>query len=88
MQKYRYGISLAEKEARLKEQGGCCAICKTTEPRGYGWCTDHDHFLEITTGEIVVRGILCHSCNTLLGHARDNEETLLSAIEYLKISRG
>jgi hypothetical protein len=42
---------------------------------------DHCH----TTG--AVRGILCHHCNLLLGHAKDAEDTLLSAVTYLRGSR-
>jgi hypothetical protein len=86
--KRRYGISLADKATMLALQGGCCAICKTTESSGLGWATDHDHFQEVVTGQIIVRGILCVRCNVMLGHAQDNEATLLSAIDYLRKSRG
>lgn len=56
-----------------------CDIC------GYVWkvdtdrlCIDHCH----TTGKI--RGILCKHCNHVLGHARDNIETLENSIKYLR----
>ena len=39
---------------------------------------DHNH----ATGE--VRGVICHTCNVMLGHAQDNIDTLLNAIQYLK----
>lgn len=39
---------------------------------------DHDH----ETG--LIRGLLCHHCNTLLGHAKDSVDVLEAAIVYLK----
>jgi hypothetical protein len=39
---------------------------------------DHDH----NTG--AVRGLLCHSCNTGLGHLGDSVETLARALDYLQ----
>lgn len=73
-----YGITLEERDALFVKQGSVCGICKTPEPTtSRGWHTDHDH----ATG--VVRGVLCHHCNTLLGVARDNPQTLSNAIEYL-----
>lgn len=56
-------------------QGGICAICsKETENHLF---VDHCH----TTG--VIRGLLCHQCNTLLGHAKDDINILCEAIKYL-----
>lgn len=61
------------------EQDYKCAICNTSEVgRRTRWLVDHDH----TTGR--VRGLLCHNCNVLLGHARDDISILSKAIEYLK----
>ena len=40
-------------------------------------CIDHNH----VTGK--VRGILCKSCNLLIGNAKDNVDILKSAIVYL-----
>lgn len=39
---------------------------------------DHCH----ATGN--VRGLLCMACNSMLGYAKDNIQTLSSAIQYLK----
>ncbi len=73
-----FGITLEERDAMLSEQGGVCAICKASKPpTKLGWVVDHCH----DTGR--VRGILCSPCNTLLGAARDNTETLANAIQYL-----
>jgi hypothetical protein len=60
--KRKYGITIEEHDRILIAQGDCCALCCTDTPRGQGtWHVDHDH----DTG--VVRGLLCHSCNTMLG---------------------
>jgi hypothetical protein len=62
----------------LSEQGGKCAICKTSEWGYNGPAIDHDH----KTGK--ARGLLCMKCNTGLGHFDDSFELLNTAIEYLK----
>lgn len=83
-----YGITLKEYESMLIAQESSCAICKTKVPDGKGgvhararFNVDHDH----DSGR--VRGLLCWSCNTLLGLARDDASTLAQAIEYLARSK-
>lgn len=75
-----YGITLEEKVSMLDSQKGYCAICGTQLDRSQPstFVVDHCH----TTGNL--RGILCNPCNLLLGHARDNQQILLNAIQYLK----
>jgi len=41
-------------------------------------CLDHDH----KTGKF--RGWICQRCNFVLGHVKDNTETLMAIIDYLK----
>src|SRR5690349_757828 len=68
-----YGIKPEAYQALVESQAGRCAICKTiptTQKRALA--VDHDH----ATGRI--RGLLCHYCNGMLGHARDNVEILLT----------
>lgn len=78
----KYGITLREYERMLAVQDFCCAICHTDEPGGPGrWHIDHDHKTR------KVRGLLCHQCNLMIGHAKDDVITLKSAIQYLKRSR-
>lgn len=77
-----FGIGLAEYGDMMVVQNGKCAICKTKETgqrlgKTLALAVDHNH----TTGE--VRGLLCRNCNTLIGHAKEDRERLLSAIEYL-----
>ena len=65
----------------LEKQIGLCAICGSDSPGRRGsknFTVDHDH----TTKE--VRGLLCHSCNVMLGLAKDSIEVLEMAIKYLK----
>lgn len=83
--KSRYGVTQEWYEAKLKEQGDACAICKT--PKGDEFfCVDHDH--ACCTGQQscgkCVRGLLCVNCNWLLGQARDNADTLRAALAYLE----
>jgi hypothetical protein len=78
----KYGITSADREHMLSEQGFSCAICKDDAPGGSGtWHVDHCH----ATG--VVRGLLCTRCNTGLGQFRDNTEFLSNAIAYLNDPR-
>lgn len=84
--KRRYGITMDERDAMFAAQGYRCAICDATESNGPGWCTDHDHSCcpqKAGSCGSCIRGVLCYRCNTLLGHARDNADTLQAAIDYL-----
>lgn len=76
----KYKMSISDYDFLLAKQNGMCAICGTTNP-GKGlsnFPVDHDHF----TGE--VRGLLCYSCNIALGHFKDSQQSLYSAITYLQ----
>jgi|TARA_S200002703_G_scaffold153282_1_gene154688 hypothetical protein len=81
--KRRYGITHEDYEKMLKLQGGVCKICGTNEP-GFShkfFVVDHCH------DSNKIRGLLCHNCNTMLGHARDSTATLSEAIVYLDQAR-
>ena len=72
----KYNITLDDHLLIYVHQNGCCAICK--QATAYDKIdTDHNH----KTGEI--RGLLCRSCNLVLGKIKDNPQTLINAIEYL-----
>ena len=74
----RYGITYEERDELLAGQDGRCAACGTDNPgTKLGFMVDHDH----DTGEI--RGILCHHCNSALGHAKDDTQRLAGLILYL-----
>lgn len=74
-----YTMDSEEFNKILESQNGCCAICKM--PKYYkNFSIDHNH----ETGEL--RGLLCISCNSILGFANDDIEILQKAVEYLKRS--
>lgn len=56
-----YGITLEQKIAMIDAQNGKCAICEKEFRSPRSTHLDHCH----KTG--VIRGILCHECNTRLG---------------------
>ncbi len=81
--KYQGMNDLNDYDRMLSGQNHCCAICKgqnTTTRNGVikRFAIDHDHSNQ------KVRGLLCAFCNALIGYAKDNIETLQSAIDYLK----
>lgn len=80
----QYKITLQEYDEMLEEQNYCCAICGTDvascdKGSGNHLAVDHCHITN------KVRGLLCASCNILLGKAKDNITILQSAISYLKM---
>jgi hypothetical protein len=75
----KYGLTEDDYNTLLIKQNHKCAICEATAPNGMGkWHVDHCH----TTGK--VRGLLCMSCNIMLGKAKDSLEILQKAINYLQ----
>jgi hypothetical protein len=67
-------ISLSIYESMLESQNKKCGICEKDMDKPY---VDHDH----TTG--IVRMLLCHHCNTLLGMAKEDKTILENAINYI-----
>ncbi len=68
-----------EYTALWKQQNESCAICSASHlVTKHGWHLDHDH----TDGRI--RGILCQTCNTMLGHAKDDPSCLRAGALYLE----
>jgi hypothetical protein len=70
----------------LEAQDGKCRICAVELNSRSGQCIDHDHRHcpgNFSCGECI-RGILCKSCNTLLGFAKDDVARLQAAIDYLE----
>jgi hypothetical protein len=72
-----YNLNPREYLALLAAQGYRCAICQK-KPRST-LHLDHRH-----GDPMIVRGLLCPSCNTLLGAARDREAILRAAATYLE----
>jgi len=78
--KNKYGISLEEYDALLKEQQYRCAICLCNVPsKKYHkyLAVDHDH----KTGK--VRGLLCSNCNRALGFLKEQITTIQNMITYI-----
>lgn len=71
----KYGLTEEDVFTLWREQGGYCGICPTRIFKD-SLHIDHDH----QTG--VVRGLLCFNCNVALGHFRDDEARLRSALNY------
>lgn len=81
--KCRVGVDLHEYQRMFVECGGVCSICKKPETGTHKgkpvWLSvDHDH------ADGTIRGLLCHRCNHMLGHAKDNVETLRAGAAYLE----
>ena len=79
-----YGLSLNDYAEMYRVQDGKCGICKLpeTDKDRHGnvrvLAVDHCH----KTGS--VRELLCYSCNSMLGQARDNEQVLLAGADYIR----
>lgn len=73
-----YGLTEGEYQRLYVFQGGRCAICQRATGATRRLSVDHDH----ASG--LVRGVLCRPCNTMLGHARDDEAFFQRAIDYLR----
>lgn len=75
MLKWKYDLTIEEFDAMREAQGFACAICRELFDRTPH--VDHDH----ETG--AVRGLLCSSCNTGLGHFKDDPVRIAAAAVYL-----
>lgn len=80
-----FGLTAAQYQTMFVAQGGLCACCRRPETalnnkrtRVKWLAVDHNH----ETGAI--RGLLCQSCNHVVGHSKENPETLESAAAYLR----
>ena len=77
--KQQYGITLEQYNSMFDEQKGCCYICHKNQSE----CkrklnVDHNH----KTGR--VRALLCGGCNSMIAHSKENVDTLLAGVEYLR----
>lgn len=74
-----YGKSRPELDYIFAKQGDRCGMCLSVDTTGNtGWNIDHDHI----TG--AVRGILCWTCNSFLGAARDRETGRADCLEAVE----
>jgi hypothetical protein len=75
---YKYGVTKDFLISLYEDQEGKCKICGNKPTTQRGLHVDHCH----KSG--VVRGLLCHGCNTGLGNMKEDPEILLKAIAYLR----
>ena len=73
-----YGITFRQKQKMKGVQEGKCMICRENLEDGIYTHVDHNH----ETGE--VRGILCSSCNLMIGLSKDNPDILREAASYIE----
>lgn len=78
----RFGITLDEYKQKLLQQKGVCAICGKPETLTFkgklrSLSVDHNHI----TNQI--RGLLCDSCNKVIGFAKEDISILESTVRYL-----
>lgn len=85
-----HGLTLEEYDALIISHDNVCATCKKPETRlgrdgktVTPLCVDHCHICE-ERGHHVIRGLLCRSCNTSLGHLCDDIDTIRNLINYLE----
>lgn len=86
-----YGIDREFFDALLVAQDGACAICQRAKGISRQLSVDHDHNQAILDGHDedkgcinCVRGLLCGTCNKMLGHLRDDPEAFGRAVTYLR----
>ncbi|MFD8536640.1 endonuclease VII domain-containing protein [Streptomyces rubrogriseus] len=72
--KRHYGLTEAERDQLIADQGGVCCICLAA-PAAH---VDHCH----ETGR--VRGVLCFSCNAALGQFKDRPDAIRRAAAYVE----
>lgn len=77
----KFGIEIEQFNTMLNNQHGKCQLCNL-DITGKGLAVvDHDH----VTGKI--RDLLCSSCNTALGHFKENSVTMRNAADYVEHHR-
>lgn len=79
--KHKFGITLETYNKMLKDQGGCCAICRKKETK-ISFAVDHSH----KSGRI--RGLLCTNCNSGLESFDEDLQRMRRALEYLETFGG
>ena len=89
----RYSLSLEDLNEIYLKQDGKCPLClkalsNPTIEDAVRWESNIDHDHDCCPGDTTcgncVRGLLCRDCNLMIGHAKDNLDTLKRAVEYLE----
>jgi len=77
--KRNYNLTFKQFKKMLKKQDYKCVLCKIKHTKKQRLQVDHNH----KTGKI--RGLLCASCNKMLGFGYDIVKTFKNAVKYLLI---
>ena len=73
-----YGITLEQVQEMREQSGGICSICNREGKHHHKRLViDHDH----KTGK--VRGLICSTCNSMIGWCGEDTQTLQNLIDYL-----
>lgn len=82
----KYGLTRDDYVNLEKSQNGVCKICGESEKYNKRLSVDHDHSCCPGAGSCgkCIRGLLCSTCNKVLGQVNDNTKTLKAMIEYLE----
>jgi len=79
--KVHYDLTVDGYDLMVKEQSGLCKICKqpghTNKRQKYPLYVDHNH----KTNK--VRGLLCATCNTMLGYLENTPHVIEAMQQYL-----
>lgn len=75
----RYGITLDKYNEMVDSQNGTCVICNCVPNK---LVIDHSHVTN------KVRELLCISCNAALGQVKENENTMMSMLSYIRKHNG
>lgn len=73
-----YGLTAVEYAAIKAYQDGYCWGCLRATGASRALSVDHRH------SDGLIRGLLCRTCNTLLGHLRDDPAALRRFARYLE----
>ncbi len=81
---WKYGLNPDEQTAMIAACNGRCPCCKVPFSKILGEhpCFDHNH--KIPVKRKAVRGVICRTCNFILGHAHDNPKILRACARYLE----
>jgi len=75
-----YNMTIEEHDNMLKTQGGTCA----NEACNYGKDEDHVLFVDHCHETNMVRGLLCHWCNSAEGFLKSSPKVAQGLIDYMK----
>ena len=82
----KYGMTMDDYMDMEEEQNKVCKICGEPEKHKKRLSVDHDHVCcsGPTSCGKCIRGLLCSTCNKVLGQVKDNPKTLQAMINYLQ----